>query len=144
MTTPCIVTVAITASPARMKDNPAVLITVSEPVASTQEGFACGATLVHLHGRNDDESPTSNADRFAAVLDGIKRHCPGIITQVSTGGRSGAGRERGAMLALAADLDRPATSRCRTPTGTRARSNEKASGLCCRTPGQGCPRRPEV
>ena len=62
------------------------------------QAFEAGATLVHLHVRNDDGSPTSDAERFAEVLDGIRKHCPGIITQVSTGGRSGAGRERGGML----------------------------------------------
>jgi 3-keto-5-aminohexanoate cleavage enzyme len=116
MTTPCIITVAITGSLPRKKDNPAVPITVSEQVESTHEAFESGATLVHLHVRNDDESPTSNTDRFAAVLDGIKKHCPGIITQVSTGGRSGAGRERGAMLSLKPDMASLATGSVNFPT----------------------------
>ncbi|HEY2926513.1 3-keto-5-aminohexanoate cleavage protein [Piscinibacter sp.] len=116
MTTPCIITVAITGSLPRKKDNPAVPITVSEQVESTHEAFESGATVVHLHVRNDDESPTSNTDRFAAVLDGIKKHCPGIITQVSTGGRSGAGRERGAMLSLKPDMASLATGSVNFPT----------------------------
>jgi 3-keto-5-aminohexanoate cleavage enzyme len=116
MTTPSIITVAITGSLPRKKDNPAVPITVSEQIESTHEAFESGATLVHLHVRNDDESPTSNADRFGAVLDGIKKHCPGIITQVSTGGRSGAGRERGAMLSLKPDMASLATGSVNFPT----------------------------
>src|SRR5215210_333827 len=106
---PCIITVAITGSLPRKKDNPAVPITVAEQIESTQEAFESGASLVHLHVRNDDESPTSNIERFAMVLDGIRRHCPGIITQVSTGGRSGAGHERGAMLSLKPDMASLAT-----------------------------------
>jgi uncharacterized protein (DUF849 family) len=66
--------------------------------------------------RNDDESPTSSPERFAAVLDGIRRHCPGIITQVSTGGRSGAGRERGGMLHLKPDMASLATGSVNFPT----------------------------
>lgn len=116
MTTPCIISVAITGSLPRKKDNPAVPITVSEQIESTHEAFESGATLVHLHVRNDDESPTSNVDRFSAVLDGIKKHCPGIITQVSTGGRSGAGRERGAMLSLKPDMASLATGSVNFPT----------------------------
>lgn len=116
MTTPCIITVAITGSLPRKNDNPAVPITVSEQVESTHEAFESGATLVHLHVRNDDQSPTSNADRFGTVLDGIKKHCPGIITQVSTGGRSGAGRERGAMLSLKPDMASLATGSVNFPT----------------------------
>ncbi|MFL6626898.1 MAG: 3-keto-5-aminohexanoate cleavage protein [Vitreoscilla sp.] len=102
--TPCIISVAITGSLPRKKDNPAVPVTVSEQVESTHAACEAGATLVHLHVRNDDETPTSAPERFAQVLDGIRKHCPSIITQVSTGGRSGAGRERGGMLHLRPDM----------------------------------------
>ena len=116
MTTPCIITVAITGSLPRKKDNPAVPITVAEQVESTHAAFEAGATLVHLHVRNEDESPTSSPERFAPVLDGIRKHCPGIITQISTGGRSGAGRERGAMLSLKPDMASLATGSVNFPT----------------------------
>lgn len=116
MSTPCIITVAITGSLPRKKDNPAVPISVAEQVESTQQAFEAGATLVHLHVRNDDESPTSSPDRFAQVLEGIRKHCPGMITQVSTGGRSGAGRERGGMLSLRPDMASLATGSVNFPT----------------------------
>src|SRR6478672_3837063 len=116
MPEPCIITVAITGSLPRKKDNPAVPISVAEQVESTQQAFEAGATLVHLHVRNDDESPTSAPERFALVLDGIRKHAPGIITQVSTGGRSGAGRERGAMLSLQPDMASLASGSVNFPT----------------------------
>jgi uncharacterized protein (DUF849 family) len=116
MSTPCIITVAITGSLPRKKDNPAVPISVEEQVESTRQAFEAGATLVHLHVRNDDESPTSAPERFGRVLDGIRTHCPGMITQVSTGGRSGAGRERGGMLALKPDMASLATGSVNFPT----------------------------
>lgn len=115
MSTPCIISVAITGSLPRKKDNPAVPITVSEQVESTHAAFEAGASLVHLHVRNDDETPSSSPDRFARVLEGIRRHCPGIVTQVSTGGRSGAGRERGAMLQLKPDMASLATGSVNFP-----------------------------
>jgi len=104
MSVPCIITVAITGSLPKKKDNPAVPISVAEQVASTHEAYEAGATLVHLHVRNEDETPTSQPERFALVLEGIRKHCPGMITQISTGGRSGAGKERGAMLSLRPDM----------------------------------------
>ena len=116
MTVPCIISVAITGSLPRKKDNPAVPISVSEQIESTQAAFEAGATLVHLHVRNDDESPTSAPERFAQVLAGIRRHAPGMITQVSTGGRSGAGRERGGMLSLRPDMASLATGSVNFPT----------------------------
>jgi 3-keto-5-aminohexanoate cleavage enzyme len=116
MSQPCIISVAITGSLPRKKDNPAVPISVAEQVESTHQAYEAGATLVHLHVRNDDESPTSAPERFAQVLDGIRKHCPGIITQVSTGGRSGAGRERGGMLSLRPDMASLATGSVNFPS----------------------------
>ena len=116
MTTPAIITVAITGSLPKKKDNPAVPVTPDEQIESTHEAYEAGATLVHLHVRNDDGTPSSDPERFARVLDGIRRHCPGIITQVSTGGRSGAGRERGGMLNLKPDMASLATGSVNFPT----------------------------
>src|SRR6478672_13611651 len=116
MNTPCIISVAITGSLPRKKDNKAVPITVSEQIESTHAAFEAGASLVHLHVRNDDESPTSAPERFERVLQGIRLHCPGIITQVSTGGRSGAGRERGGMLSLRPDMASLASGSVNFPT----------------------------
>jgi 3-keto-5-aminohexanoate cleavage enzyme len=114
--TPAIITVAITGSLPKKQDNPAVPVTPDEQIESTHEAYEAGATLVHLHVRNDDGSPSSDPERFARVLEGIRRHCPGIITQVSTGGRSGAGRERGAMLHLKPDMASLATGSVNFPT----------------------------
>ena len=116
MTNPCIISVAITGSLPRKKDNPAVPVTVSEQVEATHAAYEAGATLVHLHVRNDDETPTSAPERFAQVLDGIRKYCPLIITQVSTGGRSGAGRERGGMLHLRPDMASLASGSVNFPT----------------------------
>ena len=116
MAKPCIITVAITGSLPGKKDNPAVPISVAEQIESTHEAFEAGAALVHIHVRRDDGSPSSEPQRFAEVLDGIRRHCPGMITQISTGGRSGAGRERGAMLPLRPDMASLATGSCNFPT----------------------------
>jgi uncharacterized protein (DUF849 family) len=104
MTNPCIICVAITGSLPRKADNPAVPITVTEQIESTQAAWEAGASIVHAHVRNDDETPTSDPDRFAALQEGLRRHCPGLIIQFSTGGRSGAGRTRGGMLPLRPDM----------------------------------------
>ncbi|MEO8466085.1 MAG: 3-keto-5-aminohexanoate cleavage protein [Gammaproteobacteria bacterium] len=98
MSTPCIITVAITGSVPKKADNPAVPITVPEQIESTHAAYEAGAALVHLHVRNDDGTTTSNAEKFGQFLEGIRKHCPDIIVQFSTGGRSGVGAERGGML----------------------------------------------
>ena len=104
MTKPCIICVAITGSVPQKSDNPAVPITISEQIESTQEAFEAGASIAHCHVRNEDGSTTSDPEKFAALKEGLEAHCPGMIIQFSTGGRSGAGGERGGMLPLGPDM----------------------------------------
>lgn len=104
MTHPCIICVAITGSLPTKADNPAVPISISEQIESTQEAFEAGASIAHCHVRDDDGKPTSDPDRFARLKEGLETHCPGMIIQLSTGGRSGSGRERGGMLHLRPDM----------------------------------------
>ena len=101
---PCIICVAITGSVPTKADNPAVPISVAEQVESTQEAFEAGAAIVHAHVRNDDGTPSSDPEKFARLMEGIRAHCPGMIIQLSTGGRSGAGEARGGMLPLRPDM----------------------------------------
>jgi uncharacterized protein (DUF849 family) len=104
MSNPCILCVAITGSLPTKANNPAVPITISEQIESTQEAFEAGATIAHCHVRDDAGRPTSDPERFARLKEGLERHCPGMIIQLSTGGRSGAGYERGGMLPLRPDM----------------------------------------
>lgn len=104
MTNPCIICVAITGSLPTKAVNPAVPISVAEQVESTQEAFEAGAAIVHAHVRNDDETPSSDPEKFARLKEGLEKHCPGMIIQFSTGGRSGAGQTRGGMLPLRPDM----------------------------------------
>ena len=104
MKKPCILCVAITGSLPTKADNPAVPISLQEQIESTQSAFEAGATIAHCHVRNKDQTPSSDPEKFAALLEGLKEHCPGMVIQFSTGGRSGAGTERGRMLPLAPDM----------------------------------------
>ena len=101
---PCIICVAITGSLPTKENNPAVPITIAEQIELTQEAFEAGASIVHAHVRDDDGRPTSDPERFGRLMEGLKKHCPGMIVQLSTGGRSGAGQVRGGMLPLKPDM----------------------------------------
>ena len=116
MPTPVIIAVAITGALPRKKDNPAVPVTPAEQIESTHEAFEAGASLVHLHVRDDDESPSSDRARYGAVQEGVRRHCPGMIVQFSTGGRGRDQAARGAMLDLRPDMASLATGSVNFPT----------------------------
>ena len=104
MTSPCIICVAITGSLPTKANNPAVPITIAEQIESTHEAFEAGASIAHCHVRDDEGKPTSDPQRFAQLKEGLEKHCPGMIIQLSTGGRSGAGQARGGMLPLKPDM----------------------------------------
>lgn len=113
---PCIICVAITGSVPTKANNPALPVTISEQIESTQEAFEAGATIAHCHVRDDEGKPTSDPDRFARLQEGLAKHCPGMIMQMSTGGRSGAGQARGGMLPLRPDMASLTTGSNNFPT----------------------------
>src|ERR671927_1284012 len=113
---PVVIAVAITGSVPRKKDNPAVPILPLEQVESTREAYEAGATLVHIHVRNDDETSSSDPERFRQVQEGVRRLCPGMIVQFSTGGRGRDPSARGSALYLRPDMASLSTGSVNFPT----------------------------
>jgi 3-keto-5-aminohexanoate cleavage enzyme len=113
---PVTIAVAITGSVPRKKDNPALPVSPSEQIESTHAAYEAGAALVHIHVRNDDESPSSDPDRFAEVQEGVRRHCPGMIVQFSTGGRGRDPAARGLSLVHRPDMASLSTGSTNFPT----------------------------
>src|SRR5947209_7677419 len=111
-----VIAVAITGSVPRKSDNTAVPILPSEQIESTHQAFEAGATLAHIHVRNDNETPSSDPERFALVQEGIRKHCPGMIVQFSTGGRGRDPSARGSALYLKPDMASLSTGSVNFPT----------------------------
>lgn len=126
---PVIITVAITGSLPRKKDNPAVPVTPAEQIESTHEAFEAGASLVHIHVRNPDESPSSDPALFAQVQEGVRKHCPGMIVQFSTGGRGRDPAARGSALYLKPDMASLSTGSVNFPTIIYENSTAFVEGL---------------
>jgi 3-keto-5-aminohexanoate cleavage enzyme len=113
---PVTIAVAITGSVPRKKDNPALPVRPTEQIESTHAAYEAGAALVHIHVRNDDESPSSDPDRFAEVQAGVRKHCPGMIVQFSTGGRGRDPAARGLPLVHRPDMASLSTGSTNFPT----------------------------
>jgi 3-keto-5-aminohexanoate cleavage enzyme len=109
MTKPVIITVAITGAVPKKADSPAVPVRPAEQIESTHEAFEAGASLVHIHVRNPDESSSSDPALFAEVHAGVRKYCPGMIVQFSTGGRGRNQNERASSLAHRPDMASLAT-----------------------------------
>lgn len=142
MADPCIICVAITGSLPTKENNPAVPITISEQIASTQEAFEAGATIAHCHVRDPQGRPTSDPELFSELLEGLRKYCPGMIVQLSTGGRSGAGNERGGMLPLRPDMASLAVGSNNFPTRVYENSPDLVDWLASEMSGYGV--KPEI
>jgi uncharacterized protein (DUF849 family) len=129
MTQPVIITVAITGAVPKKADNPAVPVAPAEQIESTQQAFEAGAALVHIHVRNADESPGSDPELYARVQEGVRKHCPGMIIQFSTGGRGREQSKRGGMLYLRPDMASLATGSVNFPAQIYENPPEFVEGL---------------
>ena len=84
-----IITAAISGAEVLKEHNPAVPYTLEECVREAKSAYDAGASIIHLHVRHDDGTPTQDKDRFEEVMTAIEAACPGVIIQPSTGGAVG-------------------------------------------------------
>ncbi len=84
-----IITAAICGAEVLKEHNPAVPYTVAECVREAKSAVEAGAAIIHLHVRMDDGTPTQDKSRFKEVMDAIRKECPDVIIQPSTGGAVG-------------------------------------------------------
>jgi 3-keto-5-aminohexanoate cleavage enzyme len=84
-----IITAAICGAEVLKEHNPAVPYTVEECVREAKSAYDAGASIIHLHVRYDDGTPTQDKNRFKEVMDAIYKVCPDVIIQPSTGGAVG-------------------------------------------------------
>lgn len=82
---PVVVTVAVTGADVTRENNPNIPYTPAEIVQSSIDSAAAGATVVHLHVREDDGTPSGRPELFEEVVSGIRAGSD-LLTMVSTGG----------------------------------------------------------
>lgn len=84
-----IITAAICGAEVMKEHNPAVPYTIEECVREAKSAYDAGASIIHLHVRYDDGTPTQDKARFKVIIDAIRTACPDAIIQPSTGGAVG-------------------------------------------------------
>ncbi|MDZ4165535.1 MAG: 3-keto-5-aminohexanoate cleavage protein [Smithellaceae bacterium] len=98
-----IITVAPVGSVPTKKDNPNTPITPREIVDDVVECCRLGASVAHIHARDDNGLATTDQARYGEIKGLIEKEC-GIIIQLSTGARTGNLFERGACLDLKPEM----------------------------------------
>lgn len=104
MTSPAIITVAITGAVPTTRDNPAVPVTPERQVKSAVEAFDAGATVCHVHVRDEQERPSSEPALYREVRQGVEEARPEMIVQFSTGARGRSIEERFSCLELKPEM----------------------------------------
>jgi len=82
---PVVLTVAVTGADVFRENNPNIPYTTAEIADSSIEAAAAGATVVHLHVREDDGTPSGRPELFKDVIERIRAGSE-LLTMVSTGG----------------------------------------------------------
>lgn len=80
----CVVTCALTGVLANRRQCPGIPYTPVEIAEEAKRAYDAGASVVHIHARSDDGSPTFSPATFAAIKSEIRKRCP-IILNFSTG-----------------------------------------------------------
>ena len=84
-----IITCAISGAEVTKKDNVFVPYTPKEMALEAFLAAEAGASIIHLHVREDDGTPTQDILRFKETIEEIRKVCPDVIIQPSTGGAVG-------------------------------------------------------
>src|SRR5438046_9378687 len=80
-----VITVAPTGSVPRKKDSPHVPVTPDEIAATAYLCEQAGASIIHVHCRDEDERPTSRFETFKGTGDNIPKRTK-LIVLTSTSG----------------------------------------------------------
>jgi len=88
-----IITAAICGAEVTKDQNPSVPYSVKEIGIEAEKAFLAGASIIHLHVREDNGTPTQSIERFRACINEIKERCPDVIIQPTTGGAIGMSNE---------------------------------------------------
>lgn len=86
---PVIITCAITGAETTREKQPFLPITPQEQAIAAEEAVQAGASIIHLHVREDDGAPTQRVERFQEAIQAIRKRCPQAVIQISTGGAIG-------------------------------------------------------
>lgn len=89
MEEPLIITCALTGAEITRERQPNLPITPAEQAVAAEEAVKAGASIIHLHVRDDDGKPTQRVERFKESIDAIRKRVPEAIIQISTGGAVG-------------------------------------------------------
>ena len=102
---PLVINLALTGMVPTKADNPNVPVTPDEIANDAARCVAAGASILHLHARDESGVPTYRRDVYAEIVEKVRARCGDVIVGVSTSGRRFSEFEqRAEVLELEGDL----------------------------------------
>ena len=136
--TKLIINAALTGMVPRRRDNPHVPLTEPEIVADARRCVAAGASILHLHMRAEDESPTWELAPNQALFAAVRAACPGVIISGTTSGRDVRELEkRAAVLDALPDMASLTLGSMNFPTQASVNAPQTIRGLAERMRARG-------
>ena len=100
-----IINAAITGMVPTKKDNPYVPVSVDEIIKDAINCYRAGASILHIHARDNDQKPTYKKEIYAQIIEGIRSQCSDVIICATTSGRvHNTFEKRSQVLELSGDL----------------------------------------
>jgi uncharacterized protein (DUF849 family) len=90
-----IITLAPTGMLPTRKETPYVPITPEEIAKDAYEAYKLGASIIHVHARDEQGKPTCKKAVFEEIFKRIRSKCPDIIICATTSGRVASNRGLG-------------------------------------------------
>jgi 3-keto-5-aminohexanoate cleavage enzyme len=82
-----IITVATTGAVTSRKEHPEIPLHPKEIASSVYEAYQAGASIAHIHVRDDAGNPSMSLDKFRETVDLVREKCDIILNLTSSGGR---------------------------------------------------------
>ena len=80
-----IITAALTGAEVTKEKQPNLPVTPDEIAQEAEKAYEAGASIVHVHAREDNGDPTQDYEKYKEIKEKIEERCP-VIFQPSTGG----------------------------------------------------------
>ncbi len=100
-----IINAAMTGMIPTKKDNPHVPVSVDQIIEDAVNCYKAGASIVHVHARDNQQKPTYEKEIYAQIIEGIRSQCSDVIICATTSGRvHNTFEKRSQVLELSGDL----------------------------------------
>jgi uncharacterized protein (DUF849 family) len=128
-----IINAAITGMVPTKRDNPFVPLSVEEIIAEARRVRAAGASIIHVHARDEQGRPTCDLATHQRIVDGVRTACPDLIISGSTSGRVfGTAEQRMVALETGVDLASLTLGSMNFPSGPSINAPEMIQRLARR------------